>query len=174
MLERFIAWLMRLLEPKPAQPTYPQGMNPNNDIPPQFFEWPPGAYQFQPGVWYVAYAGTQGGPFKTPAEALDWMRRVDKRDANLAESDRTGAWKSPGRGSIPVTSLSRDDAAYVRYRSHDYTLKVHNGDLFRDLCSGSHDDIARAIMLGDTVNPGMKAWTPDNQALIAAVDRLFT
>ena len=79
----------------------------------------------------------------------------------------------PGRGSIPAASLSTDDAAYLWSRALEYRSRVPNGDIFRAVCSGSHDDISRAIQLGEQANPNMERRRPDNESLIAAVDRLF-
>ena len=128
--------------------------------------WPYGAVEFVPGAWYVGAAG----PFKTPDEYWAWKAAVDRRDSNL--EDRT-QWTAPGRGRIPAAGLSRDDAAYLWHRHHDYRLKRRNGDLFREVLSGSHEDINRAIQLADTTNPGMNPWAPDNVVLIDAANIAF-
>jgi hypothetical protein len=107
----------------------------------------------------------EAGPFSTPEEYWAWRRRADSQ----AHSDG-GA---PGRGTIPAASLSRNDAAYLRYRAHDYVMARRNGDLTREVLSGSHDDIARVIQLGDIANPGMAPWIPDSLQLVEEVGRAF-
>lgn len=148
----------------PVEPQRPAAVNPA----PVPAGWPEGAYEFpQPGSgnWYVGAAG----PFKAPSEYEEWKRRVEERNANIGKED----WKHPGRGTFPVANLSIRDCGYLWYRSHDYTLRKHNGDLFRDVLSGSHDDIARAINMGDTFNPSMGRTAPDNPALVVLVDQAF-
>lgn len=129
--------------------------------------WPEGAYEFKPGVWYVPYKGAQGGPFGNPVEAVYWMNAVDARDANNANAN----YKADGRGSFPVGQLTANDAAYLRSVVGRYVLMKQNGDIFRDVLAGSHDDINRAIELGDRTNPGGNEWKPDNPAVAVAVGK---
>lgn len=131
--------------------------------------WPVGAYEFQPGVWYVPYRGAQGGPFDTPSQAFAWMRAVDMRDVNLANADFT----APGRGSVPVTSLTDNDKAYLRSVLGNYLLVKQNGDIYRDVLSGTHEQINLAINAGDILNPGCNPWPADTVALVKAVQAAF-
>src|SRR5574343_256816 len=80
---------------------------------------------------------------------------------------------APGRGTIPAGQLSPNDAAFLWHKQHDYILQRHNGDLFRDVCSGSGDDIARAIQKGDLTNPSGGPWLPDSRAVADAVTAAF-
>lgn len=161
--------------PRPVEPPVafevpspvPAPQSPAEPAPaPRAKAWPHGAHEFVPGAWYVGSAG----PFSKPEEYWEWVEAVRRRDENLRDETK---FQSPGRGTVPAGSLSKNDAAYIYYRSHDYRLAKHNGDLFRDLCSGSHHDIARAIQLGDVTNPGMNPCFPDNLALPGLIDNLF-
>ena len=173
--------------PTPTEPvTIPVGvaLPPLQPTPPvTATEWPIGSYEFpQPGsgAWYVPVklpgrGWEQAGPFKSVAEFDKWVEDVLQRDKNMRESDRLGLWKQNGRGSIPVTELSVDDLCYLWKCHHDYRLKVQNGDLFRTVLSGSHDDISRAIQTADINNPSMGPWPIDtvNPKLVSAVVNAF-
>lgn len=154
---------------KPAPAPAPAPSAPAVEAP-RAKSWPYGAREFVPGAWYVQHGSTNAGPFSKPEEYWEWVKRVEERDANLADDTK---WQSPGRGSIPASQLSKNDAAYLWHRHHDYRLARRNGDLFREVCSGSHHDIARAIQKGDLANPGMGAATPDDARLPAIVDAAF-
>lgn len=129
--------------------------------------WPQGTYLFGPmeakyvPVKLPGRGWENAGPFNDPKEFDQWVADVMQRDKNMRESDRLGLWKVDGRGSLPVTEASVDDLCYVWHKQHDYRLKYHNGDLFREVFSGKHDDIARAIQTGDINNPSMGAWPLD-------------
>jgi hypothetical protein len=145
--------------------------------------WPQGSYEFPKagsGAWYVPVklperGWEHAGPFKEPKEFDAWVTAVLNRDKNMREADRLGLWKSDGRGVYPVTEASVDELCYVYHKSHDYRLKYHNGDLFRTVFSGKHDDIARGIQTGDINNPSMGPWPIENvrAAILDAVTVAF-
>lgn len=144
-------------------------------------EWPQDAYEFPQkgsGAWYVPVklpnrGWEQAGPFGTVEEFDKWVQDVLFRDKNMREADRLGLWKMNGRGKIPVGALSNDDLCYLWNRHHDYRLKYQNGDLFRDVLAGTHDEIANAIQTADRLNPGMNKWDTKNTELVAAVEAAF-
>lgn len=131
--------------------------------------WPVGAYEFIPGAWYVPYKGANGGPFDTPSQAFAWMRSVDLRDVNLAN----GEFGADGRGSFPVGRLTGNDKAYLRSVVGTYVLVKQNGDIYRDVLSGSDLEIRAAIRDGDVMNPGGNPWPADSVDLVKAVQGAF-
>lgn len=78
----------------------------------------------------------------------------------------------PGRGSIPVGSLSADDRCYIRDKVGAYLSIKQNGDLWRDVCSGSATEIANAIQAAD-IDRGRDPGPP-SEAVFNAVLAAFS
>lgn len=151
--------------PPPRDPVPPE-------LPPR--EWPPGTTEFVPGAFYVPYRGSSGGPFAVPAEAYAWMARIDQWFANTTDPAIQNSWRKDGTGSIPVGELSDNDCAYLAGEREAYQHVKHNGDLSRDVLSGSHDDINRSINTGDRINYSRGPWgVVDHPQLRQAVQQAF-
>ncbi len=116
------------------------------------FGWPPGAYEFQPGVYYVPYKGAHGGPFKEAKEAFVWMEAVDRRDKNLdnwtnQEASTVYVGMFPAINFIHGVSEGRE-AAFIYAASRlckDGNRFYRGGGLF----SGSYNDISALINYGE-------------------------
>lgn len=146
----------------PIQPNLPfQGSNNEST-------WPSGAYEFQPGVYYVGTAG----PFKSPEEYWKWAAAVRNRDENLENWQVENGSMVFTSGRFAYNEIGGNDLAYVRFRSHDYKLKT-NRDLFYDLFRGTHQQISITKQEADRLNPGSNFRATDNQALVHTIDWLF-
>ena len=119
--------------------------------------WPVGTYEFKPGVYYVPYDGSQGGPFKEPKEAFAWMAAVDRRNKSLKEGDQQTAGRVyegmfPALNFIHGSSEGREAAfIYSANRIMQEAKGSAAGNLYWDfgLFSGSVDDINGLINYGE-------------------------
>jgi hypothetical protein len=123
------------------------------------FGWPPGTYQFQPGVFYTPYSGSQGGPFKEPKEAFAWIEDIDRRNRNSKEGDEARA-NQVFTGLFPAVNFihrPREGAEAAFIYSANYVMQMGSGkgsqagNLYWDdgLFSGKYGDINSLINYGE-------------------------
>jgi hypothetical protein len=122
--------------------------------------WPVGTYEFQPGVYYVPYKGSNGGPFKEPKEAVAWMAAIDRNIANSQQNEQD--WKDAVyRGTFPALNFIHgpqqgDEAAFIYAASRIYREMmdkrgIFNSDMYRNegLFTGTNNEIAQLINYGE-------------------------
>lgn len=149
------------LAPPPAQvapaPVPPAAPAPALVEPPQRAKsWPYGAYEFQPGAWYVRHGSTNAGPFARPEEYWDWVRRVEIRDRNLEEADRATAntvYAGPFSAAALIHRPTEGREAAFIYAADCIAFEQGKGTEFiyrrSGLFSGMHADISRLINYGE-------------------------
>ena len=113
-----------------------------------------------------------GQTFEDMKEVREYQRRV------AAQPDNPEGVYQDGRGSVLARSLEDSEAAYLYSRRAEYGQVKHNGDLFRDVLSGSHTEIANAVQTGDRVfiqinNEDYKWFSRYNGRLKEVVDEAF-
>jgi hypothetical protein len=121
------------------------------------FGWPPGTYQFQPGVFYTPYGGSQGGPFKEPKEAFAWIESIDRHNRNSKEDDQqSGAQVFVGLFPAANFILGPNEGAeaafiYSANRMLQSKRGSAAGNLYWDfgLFSGNRDQINGLINYGE-------------------------
>lgn len=113
--------------------------------------WPEGAREFPrpgSGVWYVG----SDGPFASPSEYYDYLRRARERDQNLSQWEQqqqvasyTGRW--------PADSLTDDEAALVFAYTHRQPGTELAGQVYyrANLFSGDNAAISRLVNRGERV-----------------------
>lgn len=123
----------------------------------KFEGWPPGAYEFKPGVFYFKHLSTNAGPFSKPEEAWAWIKAVEVRNANLEQVDRETA-NTKYEGLFPAKNFilgpgEGREAAFIYAANKQYWMNGNADTEFiyrrAGLFSGMHADIARLINYGE-------------------------
>lgn len=114
--------------------------------------WPAGAYEFQPGIFYVPYLGQHGGPFTSPKEAYEWMDRVDAW-ARASKEQTEILNNKVFEGTYPARSITDAEALYLYAANRILQRRGGSaaGNLFWDfkLIQGGMRDINDVINTGE-------------------------
>jgi len=153
--------VIQLAIPPALPPSFPgtgKFATPPPELPPLVVPtgWPPGAYEFQPGVWYVPDSGDpsaqHGGPFSTPEEAWQWITQVQKWRADSAARDAADKTKVTA-GRVSAMAIKPSDAMFLSAANYLFQAQRGSaeGNLWWDfdLLTGVPHEINYQINEGD-------------------------
>lgn len=131
----------------PPEVTVPESPQP---VDKEINGWPVGTQMFTPGNYYVPYRGQNGGPFKAPQEAVEWMDAVDRWFINTRESDKALADRVY-LGDLENLTAQEAGYLYAANRVFQEATAHRKGNLFFDfgIVTGNLATINRWINEGD-------------------------
>lgn len=114
-------------------------------------DWPPGTSSFY-GTHYVPYRGQSGGPFETPAQAYEWMARIDQWYKNT-EANTQADGRVYTKGKFDASGVLSTEAMYLYAANRVFQEKTQHskGNLFWDfgILNGYAAEINSVINAGE-------------------------